>query len=339
MKTTLTCIFAGLYLISASAQTNMYTLSTTTGVAYESLTDATNLTEGTTWDDPQLTFPLGFEFEFWGEIIQNLYIEDLFYGGILSTTESEIGVTPLLVAYGSDLIDRGDLTGIPESPILWKVEGDPGSRIFKAEWKNAGYYEEQAAFETSEDFINFQLWLYEGSNVIELRFGPYSIQNDSLAFDGLQGPIIGLMPSYDLAQDEFETFWVITGNPDAPVFKSFDSNTEPEPADLLIGHPSEGTVYRFSPVMVSTENRMLVDEVRIFPTITSGLVSLQLPVSGKINLESLEIRNMQGQVVSTKVVSSEPSQILDISDLAAGIYLVVLKDSDESVYSRRIIKQ
>ena len=49
----------------------------------------------------------------------------------------------------------------------------PGRRVLKIEWKNAGIYEEYYDDKVSNDYINFQLWLYEGTNDIGSQRPPW----------------------------------------------------------------------------------------------------------------------------------------------------------------------
>ena len=340
MKIIFTIMLMAVSVLLSFGQSAPYTLTTLTNQPYQYLTDATNLTDGEVWDDPQLSLPLGFDFEIMGDTVQTLYIEDLFLGGILSTTDSESGVHPVFAAYGSDIIDRGGLTGVPLSPISWKLEGDVGSRIFKIEWRNAGFYEEQAALNTSVDSVNIQLWLHEGSNDIEIHFGPFSILQDSLAHAGFAGPIIGMTPTYNLASDEFDKIWLLTGDPTNPLLEEFDFNEEPQPDEMLQGNPAAGTVYRFSPLLVNVKDRVYESTFKIYPTITAGVISLENKENAAIHPETLEIRDMKGQIVISVPLSMNGyKNQIDLSSLASGVYLATVIVGNVPVHTQKIIKK
>ncbi|MDB4088086.1 hypothetical protein N9544_00525 [Flavobacteriales bacterium] len=140
-----------------------YTFSTRTGT-YTNLTGATSLTNGGTWDDPQLTIPIGFNFTLFNSTISTIYIEDYGLGADLTITDTETGIVPFFTPFISDIIDRGydfivgDAATGGLSPISYKLSGISGSRILKIEWKNAGFYSDIDDNGISTDYVNFQLW-------------------------------------------------------------------------------------------------------------------------------------------------------------------------------------
>ena len=100
----------------------------------------------------------------------------------------------MIIPYGADIADRGYNTPISESDVFYKLTGEPGSRIFKLEWKNVGFYREIAEQGTANNYTNFQLWIYEGSSDIEVRFGPnYTPDFDYIHFDN--GVLVALSDS------------------------------------------------------------------------------------------------------------------------------------------------
>ena len=86
---------------------------------------------------------------------------------VLPTTAFATGI----IAHGSDLVDRDTSGNGSSSPISYTLSGTAPSRIFKLEWKNAGFFNPIDNATSYDDFINLQLWLHEGSDAIEVRFG------------------------------------------------------------------------------------------------------------------------------------------------------------------------
>jgi hypothetical protein len=331
-------LFALVFTLSAAqAQQFPFDFTVETGQSYQDLNDPTSLTEGEIWDDPQLTLPLGFDFEFLGTVVNTLYIEDWFLGGVLATDNSESGASPVLFAYGSDLIDRGDVSGLPQSPISYQVDGNPGSRIFKLEWKNAGFYNEASELGTTNDFVNIQLWIYEGSNDFELRFGPSSIVNDSIAHEGFEGPPIGLFSAYNYDADEFETVWLLIGDPASPVVEAFGPNDEPE--EVLADHPADGTVYRFSPIMVANQNIDLDPGLKIYPTLTSGQLTLELPSERAGEYLSYEVIDLNGRLVQAQTFRAESLQEVNLNQLQTGMYFITIYENDRIIGREKLILQ
>jgi hypothetical protein len=104
-------------------------------------------------------------------------------GGLVSSVidpnfEADYAILP----FEADLIDRGELTGISQSPISYKMEGNAGSRILKIEWKNAGFVGEIGELGTLNDYVNFQVWLFEGSNDVEMHYGPNMVLNPAISY-------------------------------------------------------------------------------------------------------------------------------------------------------------
>ena len=163
---TLLCFLAA---FSGRAQ-NMfpYSFSKTTGT-YQNLVGSTNLTAGFVWDDTTFTIPLGFSFK-WALDNRTLTSIVVDAGGMLYAPDdvnSQFGFpipTKMIMAYQCDLVDRGTNTSQQAmSPISYLTTGTAPNRICKIEYRNAGFFSDTLGL----DSTNFQIWLYEGSNIIE----------------------------------------------------------------------------------------------------------------------------------------------------------------------------
>ena len=98
--------------LTISAQTFNYNFSTFTA-AYAPLTGTENATSST-WDDPDISVPIGFNFSFEGYVSDQLYFTGL--GGIVAFDQG-LGIGNTMVVYSSDLIDAGYDEGTMETPI------------------------------------------------------------------------------------------------------------------------------------------------------------------------------------------------------------------------------
>ncbi|MEK6616027.1 MAG: hypothetical protein AABZ32_07945, partial [Bacteroidota bacterium] len=178
-----------------------YTFSYSMGT-YTNLVNPISINAGLTWDDPTFSIPIGFNFTLWNNTISTINTDVFWLGGIL--TPSVSGIQPFL-GYLADITDRASTPtnwdGMPGSlsPISYEVTGTTGNKIFKMEWKNAGFYEDINNNSVSTDYVNLQMWLYEGTNNIEIRFGNSSITQPNLVYAGDPGPAIGVgMYDYNL---------------------------------------------------------------------------------------------------------------------------------------------
>ena len=210
-----------------------YTL-TVLNEPYVELTGATSLNNGDIWDDPSYFASIGFPFEINGHPVSSLTFAGV--GSLFVANVTDPDIVTGLFPYENDILDRGYVSGVSESPISYKVEGTAPNRIFKLEIKNAGSYYEYEAFGTTDMFFNHQLWLYEGSNQIEFRYGPSSIDDPGIWYaDG--GAFVGLT-DVDINTDEYINAHILTGPASAPFLSVEDVTLE--------GTPGEDVVYRLS---------------------------------------------------------------------------------------------
>lgn len=328
-KITTLCLFLLCCAANAQVQYELTVLNET----YVNLENTTSINNGEIWDDPLFEIPVGFEFQ-----LGLLTVDMLFTGGsggIISTTpdfdgsEGDIGALgPLL----QDITDRGSGSSTSLSPISFRLDGDPGSQILKVEWNNTGFFNNS----NLEDFVNFQMWIYEESDVIEFRYGPNEINNPNQSFDGLTGIAVGLFPFVPIdgdANDSGQESYILSGDPLNPDIVLINT---PEDFDntidvALTGAIPDGTVYRFSPETLSVNDVSFSAEVDIYPNPTSDFFRIK----SDIESYSVQIYNVAGLQIEQIL---ERKQQYDISNLAAGVYFVKVV-SDSGVVTKRLIKR
>ncbi|MEM1321956.1 MAG: T9SS type A sorting domain-containing protein [Bacteroidota bacterium] len=306
---------------------------------YSNLTASTSVNNDTTWDDPQFTIPIGFDFELLGETANEIFIVEEGVGGFLSTDGSGMGIIPIFIAYGADIIDRGydlDLGPGPgsQSNISYQLEGNAGSRILKIEWRNAGFYSDVDDDGIAQDSINFQVWLYEGSNDIAIHFGPKLISQPYLAYDGKGGPLVGFFPNYNVEEDDVEgNIYLLSGDPRKPSFL--------EVVDLyeilfLSGAIPNGTVYRFTQVNTSiNELEVLNAPTHVVPNPVRETFQLVYDRNA-LTIVNASIINFEGRVLRQV---RDIDQAVPIADLPAGLYTLQLQTKSGQLISKKLLKQ
>ncbi|MBL4658614.1 MAG: PKD domain-containing protein [Flavobacteriales bacterium] len=207
-----------------------YALTYSNGT-YSDLTGATSLNNGQLWDDHDTLIPIGFTFELFDQSFDSIHISVLVW--------FKIDGDYFIEAFFADFIDRGNGTGTSLSPKSFLLDGAPGDRILKIEWKNAGFLFEMINSGTLDDSVNVQLWLYEDSGYVEIRVGSNSVAKPLSSFNSNEGPRVGL-------RTYFGENLTASGAADAPVL---DTTVE-----YLTGTPSDGMIYRFSRCVVPTAN-------------------------------------------------------------------------------------
>lgn len=319
----LLCLSASLFL---SAQNN-YSFNAT-NEPYNVLVGSTSLNNGQVWDDPGYAIPIGFDFQISTQVFSTIYFPDFGLGGMLSNVydEDDKDAFALIIPIAQDLIDLGDMSGVSQSNLSYITEGMAGSRILKVEWNNVGFWDDV----TGNDYMNFQVWLYESSNIIEYRYGSSQINDPQGSFEGETGPIVALFPLIKFNPDEIkEDAYLLTGNPANPTVIVVEAGDEPQGSIALQGMIPNGTVYRFTPPALSTESFGNTD-FAIYPNPATDHFYIQTTADNyQVNLY-----NTIGQKVKHL---ADSDGTIDILDLPKGIYLVEIETSSGKV-TKKIVK-
>jgi len=283
-----------------------YSFSVTTAT-YTDLTGATSINNSDVWDDPEYVIPTGFNFKLYTKTLDSLYF-GMGVGGLLSDYWDDI-VDPeyLVVPFETDLIDRGDISGVTASPMSYLLDGVAPNRILKVEWKNAGFYDEGDSLGTLNDYVNFQVWFYEGSNNIEFHYGSSQITIPSLNYEGETGAIIGLS-DYNVLNS-----YILAG-PVANPTVLYDS------VAFIDGTPSNGTVYKFTKLISGiSNNKGDFTNVNIFPNpaVNQVVVKSKILMNGKIQIQSLD-----GKILKIKEINGENLVEINTEKIPNGLYLL-----------------
>lgn len=304
---------------------------------YEHLDSSISLNNGIVWDDPQFAIPIGFDFNYGGQTFKEIFLEDFGLGGLVSSDTSERGIVPVIVVYGADIIDRGyDLVGdtmTSQSNISYQLVGTMGDRILKIEWNNVGFFEDIGENNISSDYTNFQLWLHEGTNDIEMHFGRTSILQPEISYEGEPGPYIGLYPYFDTEEDTLAgTAYMLEGDPIAPTLNAITSFDE---ATYITGTIPEGTIYRFSAVTTSTNDAIRLLPFSIAPNPANNSIRL-LSEEPLTTIAHIQILTISGQVVKRFMPTIRE---LNIADLKSGIYAVQLITEGGGSVLKKFVKK
>jgi hypothetical protein len=263
------------FVINAHAQTYNFSVSTGT---YTDLTDATSVNDGMTWDELYFEIPIGFDFKLFDTTITKLGILEQ---ALVSVDTFDSRIVPFIVASATDLVDRGydfdknRITSTSLSPVSYKLIGNPGNYILKVEWNNVGFYGEFKEDSISEDYNNFQLWLYEGSNNIEIHYGPTSVTQPDLSYDGFGGDMVALYPKIKrdstIGYEAIKDGLILTGNPSNPTIIKDKALGE----HSLNGTIPNGTIYKFA-YQVSGVESMDDSKLTIYPNPVEDVLSFDV---------------------------------------------------------------
>ncbi|HEX8561345.1 MAG TPA: T9SS type A sorting domain-containing protein [Flavobacterium sp.] len=286
-----------LLVTSANAQNYNFVNST---APYANLTAANSLNNGEAWDDPEYPLLLPFSFMFNGTFTNMLLINDSYI-----TVADNPSMLQVISPLSADLVDRGVIfEDTSLSPLSYKIEGSPGSRIVKIEFNNCGAFNDN----NLTMFVNFQVWLYETSNIIEFRYGPSSVPTPAIFYDGESGGLIGLT-DVDFDSEELTNTLFLIGSPAAPT-------TATVPA-FITGTPANGTLYRFIPTNLALDQHSK-NTVQLYPNPANEVLN----IGGDYNAASYQIYDSTGKLISNGVINAEST--IDVSQLQTGMYFIKL---------------
>ena len=210
---------------------------------------------------------------------------------------------------------------VSSSPLSYVVEGEPGSRIAKFQWKNTGFLYD----ETDTDIVNVQVWLYEGSQIFEIHYGAHQINDISTLY--AEEPLeVGTTMDISF----FDLAYGLNGDPEEPTLVIYDWETEEIPE--LNAFPGDGLVYRFSPEgLTPVYEPMSGLDVKIFPNPTQG----NLNIESQDPIELVEITNAQGKRIQAfHHVGNE----INLQSLAPGNYYLRMFSADGQI-TKKLVKR
>ncbi len=154
-------------ILSKAQTVDLYGFSTGTGTTIDPMTGATQAIGSSVDDDPSGLLPIGFTFNYEGTSYTNFSVtpDGFMTLGVAATSQftntlSSTTNIPKIMAFWDDLA-----TGT-NGAVRYKLDGTAPNRILKVEWFVTVPRNTSGAADT-----RFQIWLYESTNNIEIRYG------------------------------------------------------------------------------------------------------------------------------------------------------------------------
>ncbi len=315
---------------STDANAQMPYKVTVQNQAYTPLAGAVNINSTIPWlDTTNFTTPLGFRFKLGDDTISNLNLL-----GVNVMGSDTAGTVSGMSFMGTSLTDRGHAVGSSKSPIRYNVSGPAGKRIFKLEYLNAGFADENSNYGTLDDSLNMQVWLREDSNIIEMRFGPSKISHYADYFF-FGGPLLGYIKNMNRDSATFEKAYMLKGSATSPTIDSVSGLTSMLPS--LSAYPGSGTVYRFipknQPTSTYTNDIQQTTGIRAYPTLCSD----KLFVENQEQAGSYQVISLAGRVIQSGEIKNGLNTV-DVGMLPGGMYIMTVKN-ELIQSSHRFIKQ
>ena len=252
--------------------------------------------------------PFPFQFKYFGIDFDTFYVSGGF-GGFEYYGSGYFGNNQLYF-YDAPIMDPGFGAGA----ISYLIAGNTPNRIVKMQIENAAFVDDQ----TFSDYFDMQLWFYETTNVIEMHYGPRSVQSNSSWYSGYSGPTIALVR-------DTTTFIHLYG----PANNATASTSYV--ADFVTGAPPENSIYQFTPVANAIDVISSLS-VNVYPNPSSGRITVN--ASKLIGNSELVIYSLSGQIIKMQSVEPAINQIsFDCSD---GMYIIKIAN-DAGQYIQRLV--
>lgn len=313
---------------------------------YTPLSGATEIYKDSVWEDPDffdilsnpaLHMPLGFEFQHNGFTLDSIAI---YFDGIVFLTDSvgeaityegdgfSVTANPniVMVPTSLDIVDR-QISNSGFSKISYMTEGNAGSRIFKIEYDQVGLHREYDSLKTNTSFMSFQIWIHEGTNIIEYHYGPQNISDDFFVKENT----VALAVAVPLI-DSLLTGITLSGGPGNEM-ADYVNNTNLEViSNDYSGVAGDGVVYRFAPQQnVSVKEKSAKSNWSLYPNPVQRGKDVMLMTSPDaetyVLLDILGKVRAQGKVVEGKI---------SLGELPRGQYIMMIQGEQSSI-SRKLI--
>lgn len=317
MRNTLLVLFTAFLLNSTSyAQPYIFSQYTST---YANLTSPTVISTQY-WDDFTVyTLPMPFTFNYFGTNFNTLYVMGGFDGFVYSGTGSGGTFGSYELYTYDDAVT--DLNGT--ATISYLLTGSAPNRILKVQTLNANFDND----DTQADYMNIQLWLYEGSNIVEMHYGPSSILNPSQTWQvpGCAGPTVTIIK-------DATSFVSLSGSASNPTPSSVAASL------CVTGAPPLSKVYKFVPNAaggVAELNNNI--SVTLYPNPGNGTFTIASEFYSNSKAD-LSITNNLGQTVYVEKDFSIGHPKTIHTGLQPGVYFVRIGNDKASTVRKLIIQ-
>lgn len=312
-----------------------YTFTDTSGVYTPLSANADTLPFSTwTWDDDFVRFGLPFTVNIYGSEYDSVLIEGnsslIFYNDwtglepwdVNDTVHTIMPFGEFITNFGSmDLMSKGG----GQSPILYELVGNPGARIMKLEWRNAGFYEDTSALLTN--FVNFQIWIHEFTGNIECHYG--TSYADAISLGGGTGPVVGIAPF--VMSSATSTYLVGNG-----IYVSGSSGNETDVPGYvqMSGLPADSSVYLFYNLATVSIEEFNRDGFIMYPNPATEFCIVNSDAS-EINVTLIDA---SGRVIQENTSSNGNNVRMELNGLQKGMYFVNVRTENGTTTKPLIIQ-
>jgi uncharacterized repeat protein (TIGR03803 family) len=98
-----------------------------------------------------------------------------------------------------------------------------------------------------------------------------------------------------------------------------------------------GTVFSYCGISAGINDLTAINEqINIYPNPTKGIINLTISQFDNLKMNNIEVYNLMGACVHRQIVTSSSCQ-MDISDLAEGVYNIIVQNSEQRINKKLVI--
>lgn len=287
---------------------------------YQELENPTNLHNNEVWNNETLTIPIEIDFNFFNREITQLKFEQNpnnfsdWSGSIFNVEllDPTFGIADYryILPHCLQITDQTFNQTTSISPISYELISTENEEILIIEWKNVGILDTKGAY------LNYQVWLYSENHIIEFHYGSSSIPESFWVNNELHSGLFNTTTGCDINYS-----WYSLGNSaSAPILNTY--NWTGGSIGSLTSFPEEGQVYRFIPYYsVGIEESL--SNTSVYPNPAKDI----LRIHNNFIIQEITINDISGKEMRRFKIDAK-EEILDISDLETGIYLIGIKSEN-----------
>ena len=312
MKKTLFALCLSLLISIGTSNAQPYTFSQLTNT-YTKLSSPTVISSPY-WDlSTVYTLTLPFTFKYFNTNFNKIYVKGGFEGFVYDGSGSFFSYE--IFSYDNFMTDySGNAT------ISYETTGSAPNRILKIQTLDANFFSDPS----ESDYGNFQLWLYEGSNVIEMHYGISSILDSQTFYSGCPGPTVTIIK-------DNSSFVSLSGSASNPTASSSTASL------CVTGAPPLNKVFRFVPATNGIEDLNNDITVTLSPNPSKGMFTISSTFYSNSKTD-ISIKNSLGQTVYNEKIFFSSSGTTVNAELEAGMYFIQVSNDMGSTIKKFIIQ-
>ncbi|MFC2117024.1 T9SS type A sorting domain-containing protein [Bacteroidota bacterium] len=282
---------------------------------YIPLSNPIDLTNSEIWDENQ-HYLIDFNFRIYDQSYSTVTVNA--GGGISFPDQTGRWLRVYHTVFGGFLL-KSKSAGSSESSICYEISGMEGDRILKIQWENAGFVQWYDTSDT-EDFVDFQIWLFESDYHIEIHFGSNSTDSGTYGYPNYtSNPDPG--PGVNFNYNDCYSFLCLYGAADNPSYDFYNFCT---PNQIFIdGTPSEGTTYVFT---LTNNSSILENEEPSTTYLYPNPLTSELYIDNDQIIKQIRIFDMNGRIKYLNKNIDKTNTKLELNHLNSEIYFIEILD-------------